>query len=86
MLIAYSIAMSLDKMHEVNVLHKDVKPANILIKDPNSWNCVLCDFGIADLLKTETKNGIMRKYCVTRRNRTPIYAAPEIYKEERNHE
>ena len=82
MLIAYSIAMSLDKMHEVNVLHKDVKPANILIKDPNSWNCVLCDFGIADLLKTETKNGIMRKYCVTRRNRTPIYAAPEIYKED----
>ena len=82
LLIAYSIAMSLDKMHEANVLHKDVKPANILIKDPNTWNCVLCDFGIADLLKTETNNGIMRKYCVTRRNRTPIYAAPEIYKED----
>ena len=82
LLIAYSIAMSLDKMHEVNVLHKDVKPANILIKDPNTWSCVLCDFGIADLLKTETKDGIIRKYCVTRRNRTPIYAAPEIYKED----
>lgn len=82
LLIAYSIAMSLDKMHEVNVLHKDVKPANILIKDPNTWSCVLCDFGIADLLKTETKNGILRKYCVTKRNRTPVYAAPEIYKED----
>ena len=82
LLIAYSIAMSLDKMHEVNVLHKDVKPANILIKDPNTWSCVLCDFGIADMLKTETKNGILRKYCVTKRNRTPVYAAPEIYKED----
>lgn len=82
LLIAYSIAMSLDKMHEANVLHKDVKPANILIKDTETWSCVLCDFGIADLLKTETKDGIMRKYCVTRRNRTPIYAAPEIYKED----
>lgn len=82
LLIAYSIAMTLDQMHQANVLHKDVKPANILIKDPATWNCVLCDFGIADLLKTETTNGIMRKYCVTRRNRTPIYAAPEIYKED----
>lgn len=82
LLIAYSIAMSLDKMHEANVLHKDVKPANILIKDPGTWSCVLCDFGIADLLKTENKDGIIRKYCVTRRNRTPIYAAPEIYKED----
>ena len=82
LLIAYSIAMTLDQMHQANVLHKDVKPANILIKDISNWNCVLCDFGIADLLKTETTNGIMRKYCVTRRNRTPIYAAPEIYKED----
>jgi len=82
LLIAYSIAMSFDKMHEANVLHKDVKPANILIKDRETWSCVLCDFGIADLLKTETKDGIMRKYCVTKRNRTPIYAAPEIYKED----
>ena len=82
LLIAYSIAMSLDEMHKANVLHKDVKPANILIKDTGTWSCVLCDFGIADLLKTETKNGLIRKYCVTRRNRTPIYAAPEIYKED----
>ena len=80
--IACNVAMSLDKMHEANVLHKDVKPANILIKNADVWDCVLCDFGIADLLKTENKNGVVRKYCVTRRNRTPIYAAPEIYKED----
>lgn len=82
LLIATSMAMSLDKMHEANVLHKDVKPANILIKDTVSWDCVLCDFGIADLLKTESKHGVVRKSCITQRNRTPIYAAPEIYMED----
>lgn len=81
LLIATSIAMTIDKMHEANVLHKDIKPANILIKDTETWDCVLCDFGISDLLKTEYKDGIIRKSCVTNRNRTPIYAAPEIYKE-----
>ena len=80
--IAVKVAMSLDKMHEAKVLHKDIKPANILIKDISTWNCVLCDFGIADILKTEMKNGIVRTFCVTKRSRTPIYAAPEIYKED----
>ncbi|MBQ6956221.1 MAG: peptidoglycan-binding protein [Bacteroidales bacterium] len=80
--IAVNTAMDLDKMHECNVLHKDVKPANILIRNSETWECVLCDFGIADILKTENSDGVVRKYCVTRRNRTPIYAAPEIYKED----
>ena len=70
--IAVKTAMTLDAMHKAGVLHKDVKPANILIKDRNSWDSVLCDFGIADLLD---KNGS----CATRQVRTPIYAAPEVY-------
>ena len=48
--IALKTAMTLDAMHKAGVLHKDVKPANILIKDRNTWNSVLCDFGIADIL------------------------------------
>ncbi len=70
--IAVKTAMTLDALHKAGVLHKDVKPANILIKDRNSWDSVLCDFGIADLLD---KNGS----CATRQVRTPIYAAPEVY-------
>ena len=69
--ITAKIAMALDEMHKAGVLHKDVKPANILIKDKESWDCVLCDFGIADILK-EGK-------CTTAQVRTPIYAAPEVY-------
>ena len=70
--IAVKVAMSLSEMHKVGVIHKDIKPANILIKDKNSWDCVLCDFGIADVLKPDGT-------IVTPQVRTPIYAAPEVY-------
>ena len=70
--IVAKVAMTLDRMHREGVLHKDVKPANILITNPQTWDCVLCDFGISDLLTD-------RGTCITNQVRTPIYAAPEIY-------
>ena len=70
--IAVKTAMALSEMHKVGIIHKDIKPANILIKDTSSWDCVLCDFGIADVLKP---NGSVS----TPQNRTIIYAAPEMY-------
>ena len=72
--IALKMAIALDRMHKVGVLHKDVKPANILIRNSDNWDCVLCDFGIADLIDEE---GL----CKTTQVRTPIYAAPEVYKD-----
>lgn len=69
--IVLRVAMALDACHRSGVIHKDVKPANILVRDATTWDCVLCDFGIADVL-----NG---GKCVTRQSRTPVYAAPEIY-------
>lgn len=70
--IAVKTAMALSEMHKVGIIHKDIKPANILIKDRNTWDSVLCDFGIADTLKADGK-------VVTPQVRTPIYAAPEVY-------
>ena len=70
--IALKTAMALDKLHKEGILHKDVKPANILIKDRDSWDTVLCDFGIADIMDAQGK-------CATTQVRTPIYAAPEVY-------
>ena len=70
--IALKIAIALDRMHKAGVLHKDVKPANILIKDSGNWDCGLCDFGIADLIDDEG-------HCKTTQMRTPIYTAPEVY-------
>lgn len=74
LVIASRVAKGLDMMHGAGVIHKDVKPANILIRDTDRWDCVLCDFGIADLL---TDDGSV----VTRQVRTPLYAAPEVYED-----
>ena len=70
--IAVKVAMALNEMHKEGVIHKDIKPANILIKDKAAWDSVLCDFGIADVLDGSGK-------VATRQARTPIYAAPEMY-------
>lgn len=69
--IALKTAMALDQCHRLGFIHKDVKPANILINNEKTWDCLLCDFGIADKLD----HGKVQ----TLQSRTPIYAALEVY-------
>ncbi len=69
--IVRKVAEALDACHRAGFIHKDVKPANILIRDKKTWDCVLCDFGIADVLE--------QGKVTTQQSRTPIYAAPEVY-------
>lgn len=69
--IVRKVAQALDACHRAGFIHKDVKPANILIVDKATLDCVLCDFGIADVLDHGKAN--------TQQSRTPIYAAPEVY-------
>lgn len=70
--IVLRTAAALDAIHRSKVIHKDIKPANILVRDSSVWECSLCDFGIADLMNADGK-------AITKQSRTPIYAAPEIY-------
>lgn len=65
-------ALCLKACHKAGFIHKDIKPANILIRNEKTWDCVLCDFGIADILGSDGK-------VETPQSRTAIYAAPEVY-------
>ena len=66
-------AIALDYLHKLNVMHRDVKPANILI-DAND-TIKLADVGIAKLMRNigygQTVIG------------TPLYMSPEVLKRER---
>ena len=70
--IAISAAVALDEFHRHGLIHKDIKPANLLLYKEGKNDVVLCDFGISDVVGP---NGI----CATIQSRTPIYAAPEVY-------
>ncbi|WP_242456326.1 serine/threonine-protein kinase [Mycolicibacterium sp. P1-18] len=72
--VVAAIADALDYAHERFLLHRDVKPANILLSDPRNGErrTVLADFGIA--------RGVNDSNCLTATDMTVgsvAYAAPE---------
>ncbi len=69
--LGVKIADALAHSHAAGVLHRDVKPANILYSTFNP--AVLADFGLAVL-------GEMRDSSVTLEVLTPAYAPPEMFR------
>ena len=48
MAVARKIAKGLEAAHGKGILHRDVKPANILVlKDDDGWKVKIIDFGLA---------------------------------------
>lgn len=72
-LVLYNILCSMNFIHSANIVHRDVKPANILINQ----NCQvkICDFGLARSLPKKTKSNV-RKLSVHVSSRW--YRAPEL--------
>ncbi|WP_437759787.1 protein kinase domain-containing protein [Sorangium sp. So ce1389] len=71
--ITVSLADTLGAVHERNVIHKDIKPHNILVQMDGQLSVKLADFGIATRLSQETQ----RAQAPDALEGTLLYMAPE---------
>ena len=69
--IVTECAEALNAAHEENIVHRDIKPGNIMID--RRGRCVLTDFGIANIIYPEDQPK-MSKYIMG----TPGYLPPEV--------
>jgi serine/threonine protein kinase len=52
-IILYNCLCALNFIHSTKIVHRDIKPGNILIDD--NCNIKICDFGLARVLPKKTK-------------------------------
>ena len=70
--LAVSLSAAIDHLHERGIIHKDIKPANVLV-DPVAGRCWLRGFGIASRLPRERQPAEPPEFLAG----TLAYMAPE---------
>ena len=77
--IAVQILSALRYLHQRNIVHRDIKPDNILIASRNPLTVKLSDFGLSKCVKDEET--FLKTFCGTL-----LYCAPEIYPDYTNYQ
>ncbi len=74
--ISRQVAEGLAYLHENNIIHNDIKPANIVFRKTHEGHlqCSIIDFGISLDLKNYTKSAYQKDIASSK---TVVYAAPE---------
>jgi serine/threonine protein kinase/tetratricopeptide (TPR) repeat protein len=76
LLIAIQVCNALEAAHRANIIHRDIKPGNILIASARDGDLVkVVDFGIAKLRQAETLTSAVTNPSIPAL--TPAYASPE---------
>lgn len=68
-----NINIALNELHSAGIIHKDLKPSNLMISNDNQ-SIVISDFGISSVM------GEGNTILLTRTGMTPEYSAPETFR------
>jgi len=78
--ILHDVLVALGRLHSAGVVHRDVKPANVLVES-STGKCYLCDFGVSLFLnEMQTGQEMEQLGTMTEMTEMTLYMAPEMVK------